>query len=79
MSDQQPEAPAKTASDTRSAVVAFEESAREPTPSLVAEFWQFLCHNKKWWLLPIVIVLLIFGVLIFLAGTGAAPAIYTFF
>jgi hypothetical protein len=57
----------------------FEESSREPSPSFAAEFWQFLCHNKKWWLLPIVVVLLFFAVLIFLSGTGAAPAIYTFF
>ena len=56
----------------------FEQSARNaPPPSLAAEFWEFLCHNKKWWLLPILIVLLVFGVLIFLAGTGAAPFIYT--
>jgi drug/metabolite transporter superfamily protein YnfA len=50
----------------------------EAAPSLASEFWEFLRHNKKWWLLPILIVLLIFGVLIFLAGTGAAPFIYTF-
>jgi hypothetical protein len=49
----------------------------ERAPSLLAEFWEFLRHNKKWWLLPILIVLLIFGVLIFLSGTGAAPFIYT--
>ena len=53
-------------------------AADAANPSLLAEFWEFLCHNKKWWLLPILIVLLIFGVLIFLAGTGAAPFIYTF-
>lgn len=57
----------------------FESAAADPAPSLVAEFWEFLRHNKKWWLLPIVLVLLVFGVLIFLAGTGAAPLIYTFF
>lgn len=57
----------------------FQDAAEEPAPSLAAEFWQFLRHNKKWWLLPIVLVLLFFGVLIFLAGTGAAPLIYTFF
>jgi hypothetical protein len=57
----------------------FEEAAEGPPASLVSEFWQFLRHNKKWWLLPIVLVLLFFGVLIFLAGTGAAPLIYTFF
>ena len=51
---------------------------REEPPSLLAEFWQFLRHNKKWWLLPILIVLLLFGLLIFLSGTGAAPFIYTF-
>ena len=56
----------------------FEQAARNaPAPSLLAEFWEFLRHNKKWWLLPILIVLLVFGVLIFLAGTGAAPFIYT--
>ena len=57
----------------------FEKAAlNAPAPSLLGEFWQFLRHNKKWWLLPILIVLLVFGVLIFLSGTGAAPFIYTF-
>ena len=57
----------------------FVDAAGEPPVSFLAEFWLFLRHNKKWWLLPIVLVLLVFGVLIFLAGTGAAPLIYTFF
>jgi hypothetical protein len=57
----------------------FEEAARsQASPTLLREFWEFLRHNKKWWLLPILIVLLVFGVLIFLSGTGAAPFIYTF-
>jgi len=57
----------------------FEEAAKNaPSPTLLGEFWEFLCHNKKWWLLPILLVLLVFGVLIFLSGTGAAPFIYTF-
>jgi hypothetical protein len=47
-------------------------------PTLIGELWDFLRHNKKWWLLPILVVLLLFGVLIFLSGTGAAPFIYTF-
>ena len=51
---------------------------RTATPSLLGEFWEFLRHNKKWWLLPILIVLLLFVLLIFLSGTGAAPFIYTF-
>ena len=39
-----------------------------------------LCRqNKKWWLLPIVVILLVFGLLTFLSGTAAAPFIYTLF
>ena len=57
---------------------SFDEAARHESPTLVGEFWDFLRHNKKWWLLPILVVLLLMGVLIFLSGTGAAPFIYTF-
>jgi hypothetical protein len=47
--------------------------------SLASEFWAFLAQNKKWWLAPIVIVMLLLGVLIFLSSTAAAPFIYTLF
>ena len=46
---------------------------------IVTEFWYFLNHTKKWWLLPIVAILLVFGALVFLSGTAAAPFIYTLF
>ena len=54
-------------------------SANYQGESLLSEFWEFLKHNKKWWLLPIVIVMLLLGVLIFLSQTAAAPFIYTLF
>lgn len=57
----------------------FEEAADTQRPSLVAEFIDFLAHNKKWWMLPIVIVLLLAALLVFLAGTPALPFIYTLF
>ena len=59
----------------------FERAARTTAQAgLVREFWSFLRHNKKWWLLPILIVLLIFGGLIILAqGSAIAPFIYTVF
>jgi hypothetical protein len=58
----------------------FEKAASElQSESLISEFWAFLKQNKKWWLLPIVIVMLLLGVLIFLSGTAAAPFIYTLF
>jgi hypothetical protein len=57
----------------------FEELAKESRSSLPVEFVVFLKYNKKWWLLPIVIVLLLLGLIILLAGTSAAPFIYTIF
>lgn len=47
--------------------------------SSLAEFLEFLGQNKKWWLLPILLVVLILGALVFLGGSGAAPFIYTLF
>ena len=44
------------------------------------EFWEFLSERKKYWLLPIIIVLVIFGGLIVLSqGSAVAPLIYTIF
>lgn len=57
----------------------FQAYAAEERIGLVAEFWGFLKHNKKWWMLPILVVLLGFGVLVLLSGTAAAPFIYTLF
>jgi len=57
----------------------FERAAEEPAPGLIVEFWQFLRENKKWWLLPILLVLALFGTLVLLSGTAAAPFIYTLF
>ena len=46
----------------------------------IKEFWEFLKERKKYWLLPIIIVLAIFGGLIVLSqGTAVAPFIYTIF
>jgi hypothetical protein len=56
-----------------------ERQASGPQRGIVAEFADFLRHNKKWWLAPIILVLMLLGLLVALAGTGAAPFIYTFF
>ena len=58
---------------------SFEQQAHEKQPGLLAEFGYFLLHNKKWWITPIVLVLLAFGLLIVLSGSPAAPFIYTLF
>ncbi|MDD5090859.1 MAG: DUF5989 family protein [Candidatus Wallbacteria bacterium] len=44
------------------------------------DFWEFLKVRKKFWLLPILLVLLLFGVLVvFTSGSAVAPFIYTIF
>ena len=57
----------------------FQRQAEQAPPGLVAEFFDFVLHNKKWWLTPIIVVLLVLGLLVLLSGTGAAPLIYTLF
>ncbi len=48
--------------------------------SIFAEIWDFLRVRKKWWLAPILIVLVLFGFLLVFAQTSAlAPLIYTLF
>ncbi len=48
--------------------------------SIFAEFWRYLKVRKKFWLLPIFLVLLVFGGLIVLSqGSAVAPFIYTLF
>lgn len=48
--------------------------------SFVAELWEFLRARKKFWLTPIVIMMLIFGGLVILTkGSAVAPFIYTLF
>jgi hypothetical protein len=48
--------------------------------SIVAEIFSFLKSSKKWWLTPIVVVLILFGAVIVLShGSALAPFIYTLF
>lgn len=48
--------------------------------SFFKELWQFMRHRKKFWLMPIMFVMVIFGGLIVLSqGSAVAPFIYTIF
>ncbi len=59
----------------------FEQAASTRRAGLARELWDFLKHNKKWWLLPILLVMLLLGALVFLgsAGSSIAPFIYALF
>ncbi|MBI4389675.1 MAG: hypothetical protein HY580_05790 [Nitrospinae bacterium] len=57
-----------------------EKPRTESNASLASEFWDFLKTRKKWWLGPIVAVMLLMSLLIILTeGSAVAPFIYTLF
>ena len=48
--------------------------------TFIKEFWEFLKIRKKFWLLPIILALILFGgLIIFTQGSVVAPFIYTIF
>ena len=57
----------------------FERAKEARQLSLIGEFVVFMAQNKRWWLLPILIVLGAMGIMAMFASTGAAPFIYTMF
>lgn len=65
--------------ESTSKPVSFAEAAEEQQPSLLVEFGEFLMESKKWWLIPILVVLLLVGVLVFLSSSVVAPFIYPIF
>lgn len=57
----------------------FARRADRRRSSLFGEFWSFLRENRKWWLLPIIVVLFLLGAFVLIGGTGLAPFIYALF
>jgi|RhiMethySRZTD1v2_1073278.scaffolds.fasta_scaffold1149308_2 hypothetical protein len=72
MAEQQ--APTKRPDDARLSKLADQRQT-----NIVSELFGFVRSNRKWWLLPILVSLLLVSVFLFLAATGAAPLIYTLF
>ena len=60
-------------------VTDFEKAAEQTRVGFFSDFWIFLKHNNKWWLIPVLLVLLLLGGLMVLSGTAVAPFIYSFF
>ena len=77
------EKPSGNNQDTGYAATDAEKEMSEVASSgkggILSEFFHYLMKNKKWWLTPIIVVLLLLSVLLILAGSGAAPFIYTLF
>jgi hypothetical protein len=72
-----PEQPNRSTSGQKSS--DFQRQAEQAPPGLVAEFIDFLLHNKKWWLIPIIVVLLVLGFLVVIGGSGLSWLMYTVF
>jgi hypothetical protein len=59
---------------------AFQKAAESQSGgSFFSDLLAFIKTNKKWWLIPIVVLFLGFALLILLSSTGIAPFIYTLF
>ncbi len=58
---------------------AFVREADRKPRGFIAEYWEYLRRERKWWLAPVVFFLLAASAFIILGGTGLAPFIYALF
>ena len=54
-------------------------TSRGSKPGFLGDLLYFFKHGKKWWLAPVIALLVLFGGFMLLSGTAAAPFIYTLF
>ncbi len=57
----------------------FQQAGEEKPASLGREVIAMLRHNKKYWMIPIIVILALFAAILILGATSAAPFIYTLF
>ena len=71
--------PSTTCFAMSNSIDEFEKASQEKQNTLLGEFMGFLGQTKKFWLLPLVLVMLALAALLVLSSTAAAPFIYTLF
>ena len=54
----------------------FARQAKKASQGLLNEYWHFLWHSKKWYIIPTIILLLLLGLLVGLSASGLMPFIY---
>ena len=57
----------------------FAQHGQEQRSGMFSDFLYLLKNNQKWWMLPLILVFVAFGVFMVLSSTGVAPFIYTVF
>ncbi len=65
--------------DARPSGGDFADAAARRQRGFIAEFFAFARSNKKWWLTPILVILLAVSLLVMLSSTAAGPFVYTLF
>ena len=55
------------------------QSELQQNQSFLKDLFQFMARRKKWYLIPVALVIVLFALLVVLGGTAAAPFIYTVF
>ena len=58
---------------------SFRDLQPERRNGVVREFYLLIRHNKKYWMLPLLIIFLLVGLLVITAGSSSAPFIYRLF
>ena len=66
-------------SDPKDRADEFRDASTRSRTNIVREFWDFLKHSKKWWMLPILVLLGILSLLVVLGQFGLAPFVYPLF
>jgi len=54
----------------------FTREAEQAPSGLLKEYWYFLRHSKKWYMIPTIVLLLLLGLLVALSASGLMPFIY---
>jgi hypothetical protein len=67
------------ADDQRSTEHTTKPPPDERNVGLVRELFELILHNKKWWLAPVILALLVIGALAVLGSSALAPFIYPLF
>jgi hypothetical protein len=57
----------------------FRRLGRRRATGVVREYYDYLRHHKKWWLAPVIALLLLVGMILVLGSSAVAPLIYTLF
>ncbi|MDQ4149905.1 MAG: DUF5989 family protein [Actinomycetota bacterium] len=57
----------------------FEDAASRPRHGFASDVWSFVWRNKRWWMIPMIVVLALLGLLVLVTGSGAGAFIYPLF